>query len=150
MKDSIFSKKNPPFFLPCLFIMFWPSTVWAVQAHGGAEGLVSHQLGHVLFIIGTVFLLSRMYFRHFRGPGWQEFKGFLWLLLFWNCLTFSGHWMREIVNTDKFIKANSHIVDFHATNIFDFIFYLTRLAHLLLVPAFLLLLIALKRWEQTS
>lgn len=150
MKDKIFLKKFPSIFLYFIYIALLPSSAFAVQTHGGPEGLVSHQLGHILFIVGTVSILSRIYYRHLRGPGWQEFKGFLWLLLLWNCLTFSGHWMRELVNPEKLIKVDNHIVDFRATTTLDLIFYLTRLDHLVLVPAFLLLFISLMRWEQAS
>lgn len=138
-----------PLLLLCLYIVFWPSPAWAVQAHGGAEGLISHQIGHLLFIIGMAFLLFRVHSGRLVGLGWREFKWFICLILLWNCLTFSGHWMRELVDTGKFLKTNSHIAGFQVTNTFDFIFYLTRLDHILLVPAFLFLFLALKRWGQT-
>ena len=77
--------------------------VYAVQQHGGAEGLVSHQVGHILFISGMTCLLYRVYHSRITGKGWLEFKSFLWLIILWNILTFSGHWMREIVNSENFI-----------------------------------------------
>ncbi len=138
--------------LPFLSLfLFWGATpAWAVQSHGGAEGLVSHQVGHVLFFVGMVILLARQYHKKLVGPGWREFKVFLFLIIAWNCLTFIGHWMRETVDMDKFIKANTHIEGFQATTAYDFLFYITRLDHILLVPAFFFLLMAVKRWDQAS
>jgi hypothetical protein len=121
---------------------------YAVQQHGGLEGLVSHQVGHILFISGMGYLLYRVYHSRISGAGWFEFKGFLWLIILWNILTFSGHWMREIVNPDRFIRQGAHVTSFIITDTFDTFFYLTRLDHLLLVPSFVFLLLALQKWRR--
>lgn len=120
---------------------------WAVQAHGGAEGLVSHQIGHTLFIVGMGYLLFRLYYLQEKGPGWFEFKVFLWLIIGWNLLTFSGHWMHELVSPEKFIKSGGNVISFSVTNFSDAYFYFTRLDHLLLVPSFVFLLLALRKWR---
>ncbi len=127
-----------------------PSVAWAVQAHGGSEGLVSHPVGHILFFGGMVSLLIRQYHLKLSGPGWREFKLFLWFIILWNILTFSGHWLHEVVDLSKLVKTNGHTSAFLAETSFDLIFYATRLDHLLLVPAFFCLLLALRRWEHTS
>ena len=120
---------------------------WAVQAHGGTEGLVSHQIGHFLFVIGMGYLLLRLYFMRIKGDGWFEFKSFLWLLLAWNIMTFAGHWMSESVAKEKFIIANSQTVSFTIENFQDALYYFTRFDHLILVPSFVFLLIALRKWR---
>ena len=122
----------------------------AVQSHGGAEGLVSHQIGHLLFIVGLVYLVYRIYYTRMQGQGWGAFKVFLWLLILWNMVTFSGHWMDEFVSREKFIKSNGSTLSFVAENSFDVIFYLTRLDHLLLVPSFVFLLLALRKWRASQ
>jgi hypothetical protein len=130
-----------------VFILLAASPVWAVQSHGGAEGLVSHQVSHILFTVGMGYLLYRLSRTELKGPGWREFKTFLWLILAWNLLTFSGHWMNEFIATDKFVKAAGATVSFSATGLSDALYYLTRLDHLLLVPSFLFLLLALRKWS---
>ena len=60
-----------------------PGTAWAVQQHGGAEGLVSHQIGHLLFIIGMFYLLYRLQVASPTGGGWPHFKLFVWLIICW-------------------------------------------------------------------
>lgn len=129
--------------------MLWATPAWAVQAHGGTEGLVSHQIGHVLFFVSMIFLLVQQHLRRLVGPGWREFKVFVILVILWNCLTFVGHWLREFVDMGKFVQDNGHTIGYQITNTFDFIFYLTRLDHILLVPAFLFLLMALRNWDQS-
>ena len=127
-----------------------PLPAYAVQQHGGAEGLVAHQIGHILFIAGMTYLLCRVYSIRITGPGWFEFKGFLWLIILWNLLTFTGHWMMEVVDPGKFTKQGPHITAFAVSDLFDGYFYLTRLDHLLLVPSFILLLTALRKWRRVS
>lgn len=122
-------------------------TAWAVQAHGGAEGLVAHQIGHILFTIGMVYLLFRLRTMRKKGSGWLEFKAFIWLLVAWNILTFAGHWMNEFVADGKFIRAGEHILSFTIENSSDAVYYLTRLDHLILVPSFAFLLLALRKWR---
>jgi hypothetical protein len=125
----------------------WAGPAFAVQQHGGAEGLVSHQVGHILFISGMFYLLYRVYNHRITGPGWFEFKAFLWLIILWNFLTFSGHWMREIVDSERFFKEGTQVTAFTVTDSFDAFFYFTRLDHLLLVPSFLFLFFALQKWR---
>ena len=121
----------------------------AVQSHGGAEGLVSHQLGHILFLSGMIYLLVRIYHTDLNGPGWFEFESFLWLIVMWNLLTFTGHWLREIVDTNKFVSDNGHTASFTIASFTDLIFYISRLDHLVLVPAFIMLFRALAIWRRT-
>ena len=120
----------------------------AVQQHGGAEGLVSHQIGHILFIAGMLYLLYRIHIHKISGPGWFEFKYFLFLIIFWNILTFSGHWMHELVNPARFFKEGPKVAYFTITDSFDALYYFTRLDHLLLVPSFVFLFFALQKWRR--
>lgn len=131
-----------------LAVTLQANSVWAVQAHGGAEGLVSHQIGHFLFTTGMGYLLYRLYSMQTTGSGWFEFKAFLWLLIAWNVTTFAGHWMNEYIVKDKFIKTKTTTLSFSIETFPDAIYYLTRLDHLILVPSFVFLLFALRKWRR--
>lgn len=132
-----------------ILIIFTPQ-VGAVQSHGGAEGLVSHQIGHLFFIIGTVSLIYQIYKHRAEGPGWSSFKRFLWLILLWNCLTFSGHYLREAIAPKQFNLIDGKVESFHISTISDMIFYLSRLDHLVLLPALLFLVLAIIQWKRAS
>lgn len=119
---------------------------YGVQSHGGAEGLVSHQLGHLLFTLAMVVLLLRLGEFRMSGPGWYEFKGALYFFIFWNIFTFAGHWIGEKVTPESFIRQDGHVSAFQIDSFTDLLFYLTRLDHLILVPAFFLLLLAIRKW----
>lgn len=126
------------------------SSAWAVQSHGGAEGLVAHQIGHLLFFIGMGYLLLRLYHLQQKGNGWTEFRAFLWLILAWNLQTFWGHWLNESVPAERFGRLDGDLVSFSVVTGSDLLYYFTQLDHLLLVPAFLFLLLALRKWRRQS
>ncbi len=134
------------------FVVFMMAATpaWAVQTHGGLEGLVSHQIGHLLFTFGMIYLLFRLYSVRPKGVDWREFKIFLWLLIAWNVATFSGHWMDEFVAKEKFIKAHGRTLAFTIENLQDALYYLTRLDHLILIPSFVFLLLALRKWRMAQ
>jgi len=125
-----------------------PIQAWAVQQHGGAEGLVAHEIGHILFITGMLFLLYRLHRPATSGYGWREFKLFLVLIVLWNMLTFFGHWYHEILNPEKYVLLHGKITGFTLAGFSDAIFYFSRLDHLLLLPAFLCLMFALLKWRR--
>lgn len=132
-----------------VFFQFLPDPAWAVQQHGGAEGLISHQVGHLLFIIGMFFLFFRLNRSSSRrDQGWIQFRLFIEMILFWNLLTFYGHWHREIISPDKFVLSGGKVTGFTISSLADGLFYLSRLDHLLLVPAFFFLMSALYKWSK--
>lgn len=136
------------------FLLFLPERTWAVQQHGGIEGMVAHELGHLLFLFGMVFLLYRM--NHpatrllTRGSGWVEFRLFIWLIILWNVMTFYGHWHEEVISADKFILTGGIKSAFLISRPLDVLFYLSRLDHLVLLPAFFCLLLALRKWRRAG
>lgn len=133
-----------------LLLLFFPESAQAVQPHTGAEGMVVHQLGHVLFAGGMLFLLVRSRISRWQGPGWYRFKGFLWLAVAWNVLTFWGHFLQEITQDKRVMTADGRTIGLVADGLPDLLFYLTKLDHLVLLPALFLLALALKQWVHSS
>lgn len=138
------------FFTLFFLLSLFPEVAWAVQQHGGTEGLVSHQIGHFLFISGMFYLLYRLHVSAPKGVGWFEFKLFVWLIICWNFLTFYGHWHRELIDQTKLISADGKTTGFIISGPMDLLFYFSRLDHLVLVPAFLCLLAALMKWRKRA
>lgn len=122
----------------------------AVQLHGGIEGLVVHQLGHILFAAGMLFLLVTGWLNHWHGAGWGRFRCFLRLTFLWNVLTFTGHWLRLIVDEGKFVRVGGKVVGLQVNSLADIVLYCASLDHLLLLPALICLTIALRQWKQES
>lgn len=133
-----------------LLVMLSAGSAWAVQDHGGSEGLVSHELGHLLLILGMGYLLYHLRQLGQKGHNWREFRFFLWMLILWNLLTFVGHWLNEFVPAERFILNAGAVSAFRITDFADGLYYLSRLDHLFLLPAILCLLLALRRWSRVS
>ena len=151
LKKIFFSRKTGLFIGALFFLMLLnASTAHAVQSHGYREGIVAHLIGHVLFIIGASSLLFRIYTQKWTGPGWPQFKSFLWLIIFWNCLTAAGHWLKEFETIKYCLGSSGNIECYHATGLADYIFYASRLDNLILLPAIIFLLLALKKWTITD
>ena len=94
------------------------------------------------------YLLYRFYLSPHKSPGWKEFKVFVWLIICWNFLTFYGHWHQELIDPAKYLRVNGSTTGFMISGPMDVLFYFSRLDHLLLMPAFLFLLMALTRWRK--
>ncbi|MFW8601473.1 hypothetical protein ACOHYD_08320 [Desulfobacterota bacterium M19] len=122
----------------------------AVQHHGGTEGLVAHQTGHLLFIAGMAYLLISTWRERSSASGWPQFTTFLIFILLWNLLTFSGHWLAEYILPSQFQNHAGHHIAFTIHSSADMLFYLSRLDHLLLLPALYFLFLALKKWRRQS
>jgi len=129
-------------------ICLWDIPAWGAQAHGGVEGLVSHEIGHILFIAGMSYMLLHLYRPKSNGPGWREFRGFLWGIILWNILTFSGHWLHGTIRSLQYTFISSQPTALRVNDLGDLLFYLSRLDHLILLPAFILLLRALQKWNR--
>ena len=113
--------------------------------------MVAHELGHLLFLYGMLFLLYRLRQpatrQLTRGSGWLEFRLAIWLFILWNLLTFYGHWHEEVLSPDKFVLTGGIKTAFIIERPLDVLFYFSRLDHLLLLPAFVCLLLALRKWR---
>jgi len=119
----------------------------ALQPHEGLEGMITHEVGHLFFIVGVVYLLVRSRSRRWIGPGWKEFKLFLWFVLAWNAVAFAGHWIELYIPPEQFIKSGGNTTDFVVTGFADILYYVSVLDHLVLLPASIFLLLALRRWR---
>lgn len=129
-------------------MLSWAAPAHAIQTHDGMEGLVAHQIGHILFTLGMATLLVSIFHRGLKGPGWAQFKAFLVLAIGWNILTFAGHWLREYMAPQYVMDGTGRTCGFQITDLGDGLFYLSKLDHILLIPALLFLLLALRKWRQ--
>jgi len=134
-----------------LLALCWPAApVWAAQEHGGAEGMVIHQIGHVLFVIGMLYPLYRISREKLKEAGWGCFKGFLWTICLWNVVAFVSHWLGEGIPPEQYITEAGLVTGLHIESAADAIFYLCKLEHLILAPSLLLLLLALRQWNRRT
>ena len=133
-----------------LVVCFWASPAWGVQEHGDTEGMVAHQMGHVLFVIGMLYPLYHLHRNKQQEDGWCCFRGFLWTVCLWNIIAFFGHWFAYLVEPESFLKTSGAITGFKISSLTDLLFYLTSLEHLVLAPSLILLYMALRHWNRQT
>jgi hypothetical protein len=120
-----------------------PRTALALQPHAAPEGLYVHQMAHILFAGTMMFLLY--YLRKERLPGlrWFTWAGILFIL--WNLNALVGHTAEVFVEPQDFLGTPA---DLYRRLLMSgpaaWAYYLTKLDHLILVPAFILLYFGLQ------
>jgi hypothetical protein len=124
-------------------LVFFPTTALALQPHGHPEGLYVHQIAHVLFAVAMVFLLYYLRKEQLPGMPWFTWAGILFIL--WNLNAMVGHSAEIYVEPQDFIggpaQLSRRLIMFGPA---AWIYYVTKLDHLILVPAFILLYFGLQ------
>jgi len=145
-----------PFFSPlfrclALFIAFagfvlMPEHVHAIQSHGGGEGLIIHQVAHIVFAVSMGGIAVRI----LRSPlardrSWRYFSLGAVLLALWNIWAFTGHQLELEIPKDHFHIAQPDFapyLEIHTT--IDLLYYIYKMDHLISLPALFFFFRALK------
>lgn len=135
-----------------LLLLGCSSSAWALQSHGAPEGLYSHQIAHILFAGALIYL----YWHTRRSPalhsrGWKYLQLFCLLFTGWNLLAFIGHETFELLSPEDFLNRNSWREQLVGPISFiKLLYYITKMDHLLYVPAVFALVISLKTFYQDA
>jgi len=127
-------------------LTLFPQTALALQPHGPPEGLYVHQMGHVLFAGAMIFFLLQMKGKVMPGlPGFRLIRLVCVLLALWNLDAFVGHSAEVYLSPECFVgPAGDFSRRLLMTGLPAWVYYLTKMDHLILVPAFYLLYRGLK------
>jgi hypothetical protein len=132
--------------LSTFLLLLQSAEAWALQPHGGGEGLYIHQMAHVFFM-GT---LTYLYLHTRRtqdlvSRGWRYLRLFCVLLFFWNLMAFVGHHTALHLPLYDFIETgtwNERLVS--PLSVMKVIYYIAKMDHFLTVPALLALFLSLR------
>jgi len=91
-------------YLP-LALLLAPDQAWALQAHAPPEGIYVHQLAHLFFAAALSYLFWDVRRSAFPGKGWRYLQIFCVLMILWNILAFSGHWLGFHIDSSDIIRA---------------------------------------------
>jgi hypothetical protein len=120
-----------------------PRTALALQPHGQPEGLYVHQLAHILFAVAMMFLLYHLRKEQLPGLRWFTWAGILFIL--WNLNALVGHTAEVYVEPRDFLGDPTDLSRrLLMSGPAPWIYYATKLDHLILVPAFILLYFGLQ------
>lgn len=119
---------------------------WALQSHGPPEGLYVHQMSHLLFSGALAYLFWHTRKRPaLKSKGWRYLQIFCVLLICWNMLAFVGHEAYGFLQVEDFVNSGS-LQGFIAppVSFVKMLYYVTKMDHLLNVPALLALVVSLR------
>lgn len=133
-------------------LLIRPSTAWALQAHGGVEGVYAHQMAHLFFAFSMGLLIYWLRKRRLISiKGWRYIQyAALWFIA-WNTDAIIGHWLEEQSGLVATQRIGVMRISLNMTPGFEWlgpVFYLVKLDHLLCVPAMLCLFLGLRRLLQ--
>jgi hypothetical protein len=133
------------FVLMLTYLLCSPTAANAFQSHPAPEGLYVHQLAHWFFIFAMGMLAYWLQVNGLtREKGWRLIQLSCILLIFWNLVAFTGHWVEEMIS-DAVVSGEPDwtqriVVDSAWTGLY----YVLKLDHLVQIPATLCLLLGIR------
>jgi len=138
------------FFLTALaWTVISPDPAFATCDFGRPEGVHTHQLAHLLFVISMGILIYRMGAKTpHLSPGWRFFQYSALFFILWSLDAAVVHFLNVQCNIIQ-VKAvgpwHIKINDCFNNNLLKVFYYLARMDYLLFVPGFIFLFYGLKR-----
>ncbi|HBI14970.1 MAG TPA: hypothetical protein DDY20_05575 [Desulfobulbaceae bacterium] len=138
---------RPLSILPLTFLQLMQSAdAWALQPHGGGEGLYVHQMAHFFFMVTLTYLyLHTRRTQDLVSRGWRYLRIFCVLFFFWNLIAIVGHETAQHLSHDDFIDAGTWSEQLALPLTFlKLVYYISKMDHLISVPALLALFFSLR------
>jgi hypothetical protein len=131
-----------------------PSTAWATQTHGGLEGLYVHQFAHMFFAFSMGLLIYWLNkWELVASSAWRSIQYAAVFFIAWNLDAFFSHWLVEqsgLITVNAIDGMRIQIETPRGSNWLAEVYYLTKLDHLLCVPALIFLFLGLKQLLKTE
>jgi hypothetical protein len=135
-------------------LILQPVPAMALQSHGGLEGLYVHQLAHLFFGFSMGLLIFWLRKRRLTASlSWRYIQYAALFLIAWNVDTITSHWLLEqsgLIDVAFIAPIHIRVTTAEGWQWVTEIYYLTKLDHLLCVPALVFLFLGLRRLVNTS
>jgi len=129
------------------FILMMPSDAAAIQLHLTSEGIITHQMGHLFFLISMVVLIFMLSGKGLdKQKGWRLIQYSAFFFILWNMDAFFGHFLDnqiQVIKLETLSFSQMRMTVHNDSPLLYWIYYLLRLDHLLAVPAMLLFFLGL-------
>lgn len=120
----------------------------AIQVHDSSEGLCAHQIAHVFFLFSMGTLIYWLRERNLvRETGWRFIQFSALFFILWNLGAFISHFFEAREELMQMIKAGfwkSSVVMDRSLGFGASLFYLSKMDHLVLLPAIIFLYAGLR------
>ncbi len=126
-------------FLLCII----SDTAYATQLHARAEGIITHQFGHLFFLFSMVALIFTITGKDLgRQKGWRLIQYAAFFFILWNLDAMAAHFLDNQIDAVKTYPVSfawMKIVTRNDSSLLAWFYYALKLDHLLCVPAMIFL-----------
>ncbi|MCP4021281.1 MAG: hypothetical protein GY729_05520 [Desulfobacteraceae bacterium] len=130
-------------------IILLPGIVFATQLHASAEGIITHQIGHIFFLISMLVLMFTIKGKGLdRQKGWRLIQISAFFFILWNLDAVFAHFFDNQIHAVKFEDisfGSMRIVTQSDSPLLALLYYVLKMDHLLCVPAMLFFFSGLSR-----
>ncbi len=139
----------PVYLLTFIFyILLIPDRAMATQGHIAPEGIYAHQLAHLFFILAMGFFIHWLReIKLVEEKGWRFIQYSALFLILWNVDALLAHLLDEQLGLIHVKRIDAWHIQITAVNNYkwlEVLYYITKLDHLLCVPALIFLYLGLK------
>lgn len=123
-----------------------------MQSHATPEeGLYSHQLGHLFFILSmVVFAFWLQKTGLVKRKGWRLIQASCLFFILWNIDAIAGHEIELWIDESRIVGPRSSRQLIAEGGALPYLYFFLKLDHFLCVPAMVLLLLGLRRLKTES
>ncbi|MDA3972028.1 MAG: hypothetical protein PF442_11825 [Desulfobulbaceae bacterium] len=151
---GVLCKRSPGLklgFVCCILLLF-PENCQALQSHGTSEGVYVHQMAHIYFIAGLIYLYWDIKRSACAGQGWRYLRMFCLFMIGWNVVAFTGHMASVAIGAEQIFTGGGYLHHRILSPIssLELVYYLTRFDHLLAVPALFCLYLAMRNLNRSA
>lgn len=131
--------------LPLLYLIA-PDQAWALQSHGPPEGIYVHQMAHLFYASALAYLFWDIGRSAFPGKGWHYLQIFCVLMILWNLVAFTGHWLGFYIANSDIIRPTGYFSSqlVGPLSSIKLIYFFATLDHIFSLPAIFFLFLSLR------
>ena len=122
----------------CLFLLLFPGNMAiATQLHVTSEGIITHQIGHTMFLFSMGVLIFTIRGKRLDSQkGWQMIQLGAFFFILWNLDALFAHMLdNQIMVVSTQTLSFSTIEIYSESPLIAWVYYFLKLDHLLCVPA---------------
>ncbi len=120
-------------------LIFLPIDAYATQLHASSEGIITHQVGHLFFLLSMVALIFTITGKELdRQKGWRLIQYSAFFFILWNLDAVAAHFFDNQIHAVKIENISLgriRVVTENGSPFLAWLYYILKLDHLLCVPA---------------
>ncbi len=139
-------------FLPVLVVSGFAvplKEAYGIQLHLTSEGIITHQMGHLFFLVSMVVLIFTLAGKDLdRQKSWRKIQYSAFFFILWNICALLAHFLDNqlhVVSMEALSMDTVRVVAHNGSSLLFWVYYFLKLDHLLAVPAMLFFLLGLSR-----